>query len=399
MTLSRTTLSLLTVIVLVAVLSGGIAYRLWPDSEEAVAGEAVDSAADGELPVDVSASQQFATDVPQPVMGVPARRDTLWITVTAAGQAEAFRSSTLTALVAGQVMRVPIQESRRVAAGALLVQIDTTEYALAVARARADMLSAEAQFRQMILFNEEVESEEVRAEREKIARSRSGLDQAEVALREAEIDLARTRVTAPFGGSVADLEVVEGEFANVNAELLTVIELDPIKVEVQVLEAEVGYLSPGRRAAVTFAAFPREVFRGRINTINPRVEPETRTARVTVLLDNPEGRIKPGMYARVSIEAESIPDQVLVPRTAVLERDRRTMLFVFEGEGDQGRAKWRYVTTGAENDSLVALVPDAETSMVEPGEIVLVDGHHYLVHDATVRLEEDAGALAGRPGR
>jgi hypothetical protein len=75
------------------------------------------------------------------------------------------------------------------------------------------------------------------------------------------------------------------------------------------------------------------------------------------------------------------------------------MLFVFEGEGDQGRAKWRYVTTGAENDSLVALIPDPETSMVDPGEIVLVDGHHYLVHDATIRLEDDPGALAGRPGR
>jgi hypothetical protein len=57
------------------------------------------------------------------------------------------------------------------------------------------------------------------------------------------------------------------------------------------------------------------------------------------------------------------------------------------------------VTTGAENDSLVALIPDPETSMVDPGEIVLVDGHHYLVHDATIRLEDDPGALAGRPGR
>ena len=164
-------------------------------------------------------------------------------------------------------------------------------------------------------------------------------------------------------------------------------------------ESDLTWIRYAQEVQFEAEAYPGEVFRGRINTINPRVDPETRTARVTVLLSNPDGRVKPGMYARVSIEAESIPDQILVPRVAVLERDRRTMLFVFEGEGDQGRAKWRYVTTGAENDSLVALVPDPETSMVEPGEIVLVDGHHYLVHDATVRLEEDPGALAGRPGR
>ena len=162
----------------------------------------------------------------------PVPREIIEACVTAAGQAEAFRSSTLTALVAGQVMRVPVEESRRVAPGALMVQIDTTEYALAVARARADVLSAEAQFRQMVLFNDQVESEAVRAERERIARSRSGLDQAEVSLREAQLDLARTQVVAPFAGSVADLEVVDGQYVGQNAELLTVVELNPIKVEV-----------------------------------------------------------------------------------------------------------------------------------------------------------------------
>jgi len=167
-----------------------------------------------------------------------------------------------------------------------------------------------------------------------------------------------------------------------------VVDLDPIKVEVQVLEAEIGYLTEGRRASVSFAAFPGETFNGRISTINPVVNPDTRTARVTVLLSNPQGRIKPGMYARVSLDANYFPDRILVPRTAILEKDRRTMLFVFEG----GRAKWRYVTTGLENDSQIEIVPNDETSMVEPGEVVLVDNHFYIIHDAPVELVESAPA-------
>ncbi len=217
-----------------------------------------------------------------------------------------------------------------------------------------------------------------------------GLAQADVALREAEINLERTSVRAPFPGRVANLNVVEGQQASPGTDLMTVVDLNPIKVEVQVLEAEIGYLTEGRRATVTFAAFPGETFSGRISTINPVVDPESRTARVTVLLSNPRGRIKPGMYARVSLEANFFPDRILVPRSAILEKDRRTMLFVFE----DGRAKWRYVTTGMENDTQVEILANEETSMVEPGEIVLVDNHFYIIHDAPVTLVESAEGSA-----
>jgi multidrug efflux pump subunit AcrA (membrane-fusion protein) len=118
---------------------------------------------------------------------------------------------------------------------------------------------------------------------------------------------------------------------------------------------------------------------------------------VTVNVPNPDGRLLPGMYARVSLEARKFPDRVLVPRAAILERDRRTMLFVFEGEGDIGTAKWRYVTTGLSNDSVVEVLENPDTDMVQPGEWVLTDGHYSLIHDARVRLVESVRAAGGRP--
>jgi RND family efflux transporter MFP subunit len=174
--------------------------------------------------------------------------------------------------------------------------------------------------------------------------------------------------------------------------------LDPIKVEVQVLERQVGLLAMGRVAQVTFAAFPGEVFLGRIETINPMIESDSRTARVTVLIPNPEARILPGMYARVSLEARRFADRILVPKDAVLERDRRTMLFVYEGDERSGLAKWNYVTTGLENDSLVEILENPDTEMLEPGQIVLVDGHYTLIHDAVVRISANPRRdKGGRP--
>lgn len=382
MKLSKPILGILTVLVILAALATGIYLRLRPDETESAGEESESPEVSGVLPA--SASEQFSTDVPQPVEGAEVVRDTLWITVTAAGQAEAYRRTLVQARVDGILEEVRVQENDPVRAGQVLLQFDTTEFALAVARARADLVNAQARFQEMIFGNQEIADPEMRAERDRLARARSGLAQAEVALREAELNLEQTTVRAPFPGRVADLRVVESQHVSVGGELLTVADLNPIKVEVQVLEAEIGYLTEGRRASVTFAAFPGETFRGEIATINPVVDPETRTGRVTLLLDNPRGRVKPGMYARVSLDAQYYPDRILVPRQAILERDRRTMLFVFE----DGVAKWRYVTTGLEGDSLVEILPNEETSMVEPGEVVLVDGHYYIAHDAPVRLVE-----------
>jgi HlyD family secretion protein len=345
----------------------------------------------------VSAGRTFDTSLPIPVEGAEVVRDTLVISVAAAAEAAAERRAPLLAQVQGRITRLVIRENARVSAGQVLVEIDTTEYALAVARARAALARSEATFREQTLFDDQIEDQAVREERQRIARAKSGLEEAEVQLQEAQLQLERTRIRAPFAGRVASVKVVEGQLARPGDELLTVVDLDPLRIEVQVLEGEVRLLSEGSMASISFAAFPGETFTGRIETINPLVERETRTARVTVTIPNPDGRILPGMYAQVSLEARKFPDRILVPRSAVLERDRRTMLFVFEGEGDVGLAKWRYVTTGFANDSVVEIIPHEDTQMVEPGERVLSDGHSTLIHDARVRLVESVQLEGGRP--
>ncbi|MBI4544619.1 MAG: efflux RND transporter periplasmic adaptor subunit [Gemmatimonadetes bacterium] len=381
---------------IVLLLGSGIYVRIKGAGESGAEGSEGSASASGDRP-EVSATSAFATDIAIPVEGARVVRDTLVISVAASGQAAASRQTVVLAQVAGRVAQLPVRENDAVAAGARLLVLESAEYELSVAEAQAGLREARARYGELVLFDEMLPDSAVRAERESVARAKSGLDAAEVRLRRAELDLARTRVAAPFAGRVASIRIVPGQWVRPGDELLTVVDLDPIKVEVQVLEGEVGYLAPGRRARVSFAAFADQTFAGRIETINPLVERETRTARVTVVVPNPGGRILPGMYARVSLDARRFPGRILVPRAAILERDRRTMLFVYEGDARGGLAKWRYVTTGLENESLVEIVPDPETEKVEPGEIVLTDGHYTLVHDARVRLVADVAAAGGRP--
>jgi membrane fusion protein, multidrug efflux system len=340
----------------------------------------------------------LGTDVAIPVEGHPVVQDTLVLAVAAAGEAAARRRATLLAQVEGRVHRVVPREADAVAGGALIVEIDPEEYRLGVEEAGARLRQAEAQYRELTLFDDRIDDAAVRVERERAARAKSGLDVAAAVLRRAELALERARVLAPFPGHVADLRVVPGQWVQRGEELLTVVELDPIRVEVRVLEGEVGFVRPGGGARVAFAALPGEFFDGRIETVNPVVERDTRTARVTVRVANPGGRILPGMYARVSLDARSFPDRVLVPRSAILERDRRPMLFVYDGDERGGLAKWRYVTVGLGNERHVEIVASDETDTVRPGEVVLTGGHYTLIHDARVRLVDAVrGVAGGRP--
>jgi membrane fusion protein, multidrug efflux system len=379
------------VILVLSLAGAGVYLRINSQAAAAAA-----NSPSGDMP-DVSATDQFATDLAVMVEGAPVVRDTLVLSVTATGEAASQRQTVLRSQVAGQVRAVRVGENRSVGSGALLIEIDPTEYRLALDEAQARLREAQARYQEITLGDDRIEDARVRATRDSAARARSGLDVARVSLQRAEINLNRTRVVAPFAGSVANLKVVVGQYVTAGEELVLIQAMDPIRVEAQVLEGEIGFLQAGRRAAVTFAAFPGQVFEGVVESINPVVEQQTRTARVTITVRNPGGRILPGMYARVSLAARRFPDRVLVPREAILERDRRTMLFVFRGEGDVGRAEWRYVNPGLMNERYVEILAEGpENGMVEPGEIVLVGGHYTLQHDIQVRLVESARE-GGRP--
>ncbi|MGH7464982.1 MAG: efflux RND transporter periplasmic adaptor subunit [Longimicrobiales bacterium] len=388
MRVSKRAVTASAVLLVLSLFGAGVYLRI--NNHQEASGQSPNAPA-GDLPEN-SAADAFNTGLAVAVEGAEVLLDTLVLTVSAAGEAASFQQTSVRSQVGGQVRAVRAAENQAVAQGRVLIEIDPTQYQLSLEEAQARLRQAEVNYRETTLADDRIEDPRVRAERDSAARARSGLDAARVAVRRAEIDLVRTRIVAPFAGRIANLKVVRGQYVNVGDELLTVQSMDPIRVDARVLEGSIGYLTTGRTARVTFAAFPGEVFEGRIQTINPVVEQESRTARVSIAVRNPHGRILPGMFANARLSAQRFPDRILVPKDAVLERDnRRTLVFVFE----DGRAKWRYVTRGRSNDTHVEIIEDPDTEMLAPGEIVLVGGHYTLSHDIPVRLVENAARAEG----
>jgi membrane fusion protein (multidrug efflux system) len=368
--------------------------------------QASDDAADGEASAVVdsargaassTAGAAFAAGVAVPVEAARADRGTFTIWVSAEGQAAALRSAPLHAEVAGPVTDVAVREGRFVQRGQLLARVDPQVYQLDLREAEGQLEQAEAEYQDLTLGDDQIQDAAILAERQRLARVRSGLAGAQARLERAEYDLAKTEIRAPFSGRVANLAVDVGSRLSVGDSVATVVDVSSVDVEVQVLESEVAVLDVGREATVRFTAFPGETFRGRVVTQNPIVNPESRYSRVTVRLENPEARILPGMHALVRIAGNLYDDRISIPKDAVVERNRRDVVFVFEPDeegGRTGRAKWRYVLLGLENEDFVEIVrpgPDDDEDFVEPGEIVLTGGHTTLSHDARVSVSDLAG--------
>lgn len=375
------------VVLIVLLLAGGAWWRLsrGEGGEDGAGGSDQPAAAEVGAPAD-GATGDFAI----PVAVDTVRQGTLVLNVEGTGQTEASDRATIAARVAGRTAALRAGEGERVSRGAGLVRLDAREYALAVRQAEADLAQAEARYREMTLFDERIADAAVREERGRAARAKSGLATAEIALQRARLDLANTTVAAPFAGQVANVLVTKGEYVTAGEEMMTLVDIDPIHVEVQVVEGELRWLAESSLAVVTLPAFSDTVFEGRMVSINPVVDPATRTARVTVVVPNPDGRILPGMFARVSLEGRAFEDRVMVPEEALIERDNRTLVFVFQPLQDappgEGLAKWVYVTPGLSNGEVVELIESEGTEVPAPGSLVITGGNYTLIHDARVRV-------------
>jgi len=220
---------------------------------------------------------------------------------------------------------------------------------------------------------------------EEMVASRTGFSSALIDYERAQLNLSHCEIRAPFAGQIGDLTVRLGQVVSAGKECCKLVDLSRIRVNVGVLESEVQHLAIGRKAHIELPAFPGDKFEGKIVTINPIIDPESKTCRVTVEMANPDNRIKAGMFAYVKLDAQIYPDRLLVPRAAILTRDQRNLIFIIQ-RNEQGKrlAKWSYVDTGLENEEFVEILNS--NLPFQAGDTVITAGHYTLAHDAEVKV-------------
>lgn len=318
-----------------------------------------------------------------PVVGEEVRQGDLVLSVLTTGQVRSESMANLKTEVAGQVQEVLVLPGTRVKKGQALVRIDTRLLDIAVQEAEAGLAKAQLQLLDNTVPDSIVTGKAITGERLQNARTRSGIEEARVRLDRAKVERERATITAPFDGVMDEVKVSVGERLSVGQEIGRIVDLDNLRIEASVLEHDLPYIKVGGDALVTTAAAPGEPVHGRIAAILPLVDSATRAGRALIRARG-NGILRPGMYADIRLEANRLPNRIIVPARAVIERDGRPLVFVVK----DNRAQWVYITPGRSNGRETEVLADSTTGQipVAAGDIVLVEGHLTLTHDAPVRL-------------
>ena len=184
--------------------------------------------------------------------------------------------------------------------------------------------------------------------------------------RPAEVDLV---VRSPATGTVLEKKVVQGQYVTEGQDLYLLADLSTLWLSARIYEHELAAIKVGQEAAVTFPAYPGREVRGRIRFIDPVVDPATLTAGVRVELTNPDGLLKPGIFANARLEAD-LGRRLAIPKTAVLDTGVRQVVYV---QVAPGRFAGREVRLGQTAGDLVEVV-----SGLSPGEQV-VTAANFLI--------------------
>ncbi len=203
-------------------------------------------------------------------------------------------------------------------------------------------------------------------------------------------ELERTRrvhkslhIHSPFDGVVIKVGVREGQYVTPKTELYHIADLSTVWVYVDVFEDDLPWVRVGDEASIRVAAVPGRAFTGRITYIYPFLEPRTRTVKVRMVFDNPDGLLKPEMFADVAIQAGRRKDTLVVPAEAIVRSGSREQVFVMTAPG---RFEPRSVTLGVSSGGLTEVVDGLEAGeRVVTSAQFLIDSESKL-NEATAKM-------------
>lgn len=317
-----------------------------------------------------SGAAKAAPSTPRPGVAVETAAvvvDTVVDDIRAFGTLVANESVIVSPEIAGRVAQIRFREADRVDAGTPLVELDSAILKAELDKAHSDVDLATANYERA----------------QTLARQRTGtqraLDEAAASfhaaqanLTLAEARLAKTVITAPFAGVVGFREISEGAYVSPGDRIVQLANIDPLKVEFRVSETYLPNLRIGLPVRVSVDARPDEPMTGEITAIDPIVEVGGRSIRLRARVPNPDGRLSPGLFARIRIVVQERPDAILVPEAAVFQDGGS--LFIYRVEG--GRAVKTPVTIGQRRPGVVevrdGLARDA--MVVVAGQQLLRDG-------------------------
>lgn len=305
--------------------------------------------------------------------------------------------------VDGYIAKLHVDKGDFVRANQLLLEIDHTDYQHAVNQAKANLSSAKAKVSQQDaavrnakltfdrmqslikdqfvsqqdLDNAQVNLEAARAAHESL---QAQVNQMEVALAQAETNLAYSYIRAPFPGYVAERNLDTGSYvtsatastSTMSRGIMSLHDINTVRVLIEVVERDIPLVKIGQKAELRAEAYPDQVFEGTVTRIVQTLNRATRTMTVEIDLPNKDRRLKGGMFARVEVTVGTHHQALQIPIDAVSRLENTQYIYVVR----EGKAQRVDVEIGARNNNLVEILKglSGDEQVVVSGKDLVQDG-------------------------
>ncbi|MBF0118526.1 MAG: efflux RND transporter periplasmic adaptor subunit [Desulfobacterales bacterium] len=306
--------------------------------------------------------------------------------VQAIGTLKPYEEVIVSSEIDGLLKKIEVEEASKVNKGMLLAEINETDYSLDEKRAQAALKQAEANLINIKLDYSRKES----LYKEKLATKQQFDDvSARLSIAEAEIErakatlslsqerLLKTKIYSPLDGVIREKKVTKGGFVRASSPLVVIIQINPIKLLFSVSEKDVGSLKEGQIVQFEVEAFAGKIFTGKLKTIYPSLDERTRTLQAEAVIQNEDGFLKPGFFAKIALFTSSPKEAVVVPITSILYENSSVKVFIVQGN----IAKEKFIKIGAKYDDFMEV-----TSGLAGGEQLIVVGQNYITEGSQINV-------------
>lgn len=322
---------------------------------------------------------------PMPAETAVVTKERVFDRFEAVGTVEASDAITVVSEIDAAVVSLPFREGQPIARGGLIARLDDDQLRAEVDRTSAVRDQAKATYERV----KEVVGQGAGSAQD-LDDAAAGLKVAEANLALARTRLSKTRITAPFSGLVGSKRVSPGAYLRAGTAITDLAQVQTLKVTFSVPERYLGKLQRGSAVSVSTTAFPGYALTGKIDVIDPTLDPGTRSAQVIARVPNPGNRFRPGMSANISAVLSERMNALTIPSEAVFAEGAQTFVYVVGADSTVARTP---VTLGTRLADVVEVVEG-----LKEGDRIVRAGHQKLFDKARVMPVDSRAMQAGGPG-
>jgi membrane fusion protein (multidrug efflux system) len=296
--------------------------------------------------------------------------------VTAIGTLLSNEAVIVSSEIPGRLKQINFQEGQPVEQGAPLFILDDSVYRAQLADAEAKLkLAEQTHKRTSQLFTNKYATAQSADE------SASNLAVSTAAVELARVQLEKARIVAPFSGIVGLRHVSVGEYIAAGQALVNLEAIDPVKADFRVPEKFLPAIRVGQTIRIRVDAFPDEAFEGKVYAIDPRLDVAGRSLVVRAMVPNQDERLRPGLFARISVLLQLKQDALSVPEQAIVPQGDSQFVFKIV----DGKVQLTKVVTGTRREGRVEIVEglSAGDQVVTAGQLKIRDGSVVSIANGT----------------